>query len=545
MLRPVILDLDALFQPDRAHASGWRRMPAVATDAMLATSHPAATRAGLRALERGGNAVDAALAAAAVLTVAEPTDNGVGGDAFALVWEGGTLHGINGSGRSPAELGGRTAADDGPRSVTVPGAVRLWDDLASRFGRFGLDAAVGPAADLAEAGLACTPRISHKWGQASLAPSAAPALGERYRLPELAETLRRIAAEGPEALYEGEIAAAIAQACWLSEADLLAHRSEWVEPLRRAYRGIEVCELPPNGQGAAALLALALYEGLEPGVHEAVESMKLALADTRAVVHDGPLPSDFFADERLAARRALVRPETAVDLRLGLPYSGTTYLCAVDGDGMAVSLIQSLYGRFGSGVVAPGTGIVLQNRASGFSREPGHPNALAPSVRPFHTIIPGMLLQDGELLGPFGVMGGPMQPQGHFQVVSRVVDDGDDPQAALDAPRWRVEDDGVVQLEPGLEHLVPDLRARGHDARVEDVQHGFGVGQMILRHGAALIGGSDGRGDGMRPGCRVGPPDRGETDDDVLRGHRDRPKGRHRPPDDHRGGHPLVLRPVR
>ena len=172
MLRPVNLDLDALFRPDRAHASGWRRMPAVATDAMVATSHPAATRAGLRALDRGGNAVDAALAAAAVLTVAEPTDNGVGGDAFALVWEGGTLHGINGSGRSPADLGGRTAADDGPHSVTVPGAVRLWDDLASRFGRFGLDAAVGPAADLAGAGLACTARISHKWGQAELAPRA-------------------------------------------------------------------------------------------------------------------------------------------------------------------------------------------------------------------------------------------------------------------------------------------------------------------------------------------------------------------------------------
>jgi len=500
MLLLVHFDLDALFRPDRASASGWRRMPAVAAEAMVATSHPAATRAGLRALERGGNAVDAALAAAAVLTVAEPTDNGIGGDAFALVWDGGALHGINGSGRSPAELGDTTATDDGPHSVTVPGAVRLWDDLASRFGRFGLDAAVAPAADLAAAGLACTARIAHKWAHAPLAPGPAPALGERYRLPDLATTLRRIAAEGPGALYEGEVAAAIAQVTWLSEADLLAHRSEWVEPLRRAYRGIEVCELPPNGQGAAALLALALYEELEPGEHPAIESMKLALADTRAVVHDGPLPADFFAEGRLAARRALVRPETAVDLRLALPRGGTTYLCAVDADGMAVSLIQSLYGSFGSGVVVPGTGIVLQNRAAGFSREAGHPNALAPSVRPFHTIIPGMLLERGELLGPFGVMGGAMQPQGHFQVVRRVVDDGDDPQAALDAPRWRVEDDGVVRLEPGLRHLLPGLLARGHDARLDDVQHAFGVGQMILRHGTALIGGSDGRGDGYAAG---------------------------------------------
>ena len=500
MLLHVNLDLDALFRPDRGNASGWRRMPAVATHAMVATSHPAATRAGLRSLERGGNAVDAVLAAAAVLTVAEPTDNGVGGDAFALVWDGGVLHGINGSGRSPAELADRAATDDGPHSVTVPGAVRLWEDLASRFGRLGLDAAVAPAADLADAGLACTARIAHKWADASLAPSPAPALGERYRLPALAATLRRIAAEGPGALYEGEVAAAIAQVSWLSEADLLAHRSEWVEPLRRAYRGIEVCEIPPNGQGAAALLALALYEELEPGPHCAIEAMKIALADTRAVVHDGPLPADFFAPERLAALRALIRSDSAIDVQLQLPRGGTTYLCAVDGDGMAVSLIQSLYGRFGSGVIVPGTGIVLQNRAAGFSREPGHPNSLAPAVRPFHTIIPGMLLEHGQLLGPFGVMGGPMQPQGHFQVVSRVVDDGDDPQAALDAPRWRVEDDGVVQLEPGLRHLLRDLRARGHDARLDDVQHGFGVGQMILRHGTALIGGSDGRGDGYAAG---------------------------------------------
>ena len=459
-----------------------------------------ATRAGLRALEHGGNAVDAALAAAAVLTVAEPTDNGIGGDAFALVWDRGVLHGINGSGRSPAELGGLSATADGPRSVTVPGAVRLWADLAERFGRLGLDAAVGPAADLAANGLACTPRIAHKWAHAQLAPLPAPALGEVYCLPDLAETLRRLAEEGPSVVYEGEVAAAIAAASWLSEDDLLVHRSEWVEPLRRAYRGIEVCELPPNGQGAAALLALALYEELDPGTHAAIESMKLALADTRAVVHDGPLPDDFFSDSRLAGRRALVRPGSVVSVTLEQPRGGTTYLCVVDGDGMAVSLIQSVYGSFGSGMVAPGTGIVLQNRAAGFSARPGHPNALAPRKRPFHTIIPGMLLEDGELVGPFGVMGGAMQAQGHFQVVSRLVDHGDDPQAALDAPRWRVEDDGVVELEPGLEHLVPELAEMGHEVRVESVQHGFGVGQIIVRHGSALIGGSDGRGDGYAAG---------------------------------------------
>jgi gamma-glutamyltranspeptidase/glutathione hydrolase len=228
--------------------------------------------------------------------------------------------------------------------------------------------------------------------------------------------------------------------------------------------------------------------------------MKLAFVDTHAAVHDGPLPADFFADERLAARRSLVAPGSAVPGGLHLPRGGTTYLCVVDGEGMAVSLIQSLYGRFGSGVVAPGTGIVLQNRASGFSRDPEHPNALRAGKRPFHTIIPGMLLRDNELLGPFGVMGGPMQPQGHFQVVRHLVDDRDDPQAALDAPRWRVEEDGSVALEPGLESLAGDLRERGHDVRVEVDPHGFGVGQVILRYEGALIGGSDGRGDGYAAG---------------------------------------------
>ena len=494
------LDLDALFAPARAEPSGWRRMPAISSESMVATSHPLATRAGLRALEHGGNAVDAALAAAAMLTVAEPTDNGIGGDAFALVWDEGALYGFNGSGRSPADLGGRSFEDHGPQSVTVPGAVRLWADLAAHFGRFSLDRAVAPAAEAARDGIVCSARIADKWGKAARAPWPAPTAGSRYELPDLAATLQRIATEGPDAFYEGEVAAAIAAASWLSEDDLHAHASEWVEPLRRSYRGVEVCELPPNGQGVAALLALALYEGLERGPHFEIEAMKLAFADTYAFVHDGPLPADLFADDRLAARRSLVRPGAALDLSLDLPRGGTTYLCAVDGEGMAVSFIQSVYESFGSGVVAPGTGVALQNRGAGFSRVPGHPNELAPAKRPFHTIIPGMLLERGELLGPFGVMGGPMQPQGHFQVVRRVVDDAFDPQAALDAPRWRVEDDGTVEIEPGLGHLLPELRACGHDARIGPIQHPFGVGQMILRFGSSLIGGSDGRGDGYAGG---------------------------------------------
>ena len=494
------IDLDGLFRAGSARGSGWRRMPAVAGDAMIATSHPLASAAGLEAFRAGGNAVDAALAAAVVLTVAEPTDNGPGGDAFAIVWHDGALHGLNGSGRSPTKLDAPRVDDVGPRSVTVPGAVRAWSDLAERFGRFGLDRALEHGAELAARGVACSARIAHKWSQADAAPFVAPALGERFTIPDLATTLRLLAETGPDAFYRGAVAEAIAGACWLDEDDLAAHRSEWVEPLRYDYRGVEVCELPPNGQGAAALIALALYEGLEPGLHSQLEAMKLAVADVHAHIADAPLPDELLAPSHLAARRALVDPARALDpLPSTIPRGGTTYLCAVDGDGTAISLIQSLYGKFGSGVVAPGTGVVLQNRAAGFVEAEGHPNRLAPGRRPFHTIIPGMLLEDGKLLGPFGVMGGPMQPQGHMQVVLRLVDHGD-PQAALDAPRWRVEGGLDVQLEPGLWGSLDDLAALGHRARRADLVHDFGVGQVILRVGDALVGGSDGRGDGYAAG---------------------------------------------
>ncbi len=495
------LDLENLFRPGAARGSGWRRMPAVAGDAMIATSHALASAAGLEAFRDGGNAVDAALAAAVVLTVAEPTDNGPGGDAFAIVWHDGRLHGLNGSGRSPRRIDALRVDERGPRSVTVPGSVRAWADLAERFGRLGLDRALERGAELADRGVACTARIAHKWSLAEESPFRAPALGERFTIPDLATTLRLLAAEGPDAFYGGRIAEAIASACWLDEDDLAAHRSEWVEPLRFDYRGVEVCELPPNGQGAAALLALALYDGLEPGLHSQIEAMKLAFADVHAYVADEPLPAQLLDPAHLAARRALVDPGRALEPGPSeLPRGGTTYLCAVDGDGTAISLIQSLYGRFGSGVVAPGTGVVLQNRGSGFVETEGHPNRLAPGRRPFHTIIPGMLLESGGLLGPFGVMGGPMQPQGHMQVVCRLVDHGDDPQAALDAPRWRVDGGLHVDLEPGFWGSLDALAALGHRVRRADDLHGFGVGQAILRIGDALVGGSDGRGDGFAAG---------------------------------------------
>ena len=495
------LSRDVVLRPGPSRGSGWRRMPAVAGEAMIATSHPLASAAGLEAFRDGGNAVDAALAAAVALTVAEPTDNGLGGDAFAIVWHEGSLHGLNGSGRSPARLGGARVDASGPRSVTVPGAVRAWADLAERFGRLGLDRALARGADLAARGVACTARIADKWALAASPPFPAPPVGGRFSLPGLERTLGLLAADGPDAFYAGPVAAAIASASWLDEPDLAAHRSEWVEPLRLAYRGVEVCELPPNGQGAAALIGLALYDGLEPGLHSQIESMKLALADVHAHVGDGPLPGALLEPAHLDERRRLVDPGRALDPEPSvLARGGTTYLCAVDADGTAVSLIQSIYSTFGSGVVAPGTGIVLQNRAAGFVETEGHPNAVGPAKRPFHTIIPGMLLEEGRLLGPFGVMGGPMQAQGHMQVVLRLVDDGADPQAALDAPRWRVGPGRDVLLEPGLWDAEAPLAALGHDARRGTVMHDFGVGQVILRLGDALVGGSDGRGDGYAAG---------------------------------------------
>lgn len=463
---------------------------------MVATSHPRATRAGVRALERGGNAVDAALAAAATLCVAEPGHTGMGGDLFAQLWWEGELVGLNGSGRSPAELPENARASEfGPTSVTVPGAVRAWADLAERYGRLGLDAALADAIDGAENGIAATERVALHWaGAAGRAPWPAPARGEVYRLPALAATLRRLASEGPEALYAGRVAEQIAASCWLSEADLAGHASDWVEPLRLAYHGVEVCELPPNGQGAAALIALGLLDGLPDTLHSRIEAVKLALADAYAFVADAPLPEFLLDPAHLEARRGLVSPERALEpVPSTPPRGGTTYLCAVDGDRNAVSLIQSTYEHWGSGVLAGDTGIVLQNRGAGFT---AGPNRLEPAKRPFHTIIPGLLLRDGELWGPFGVMGGAMQAQGHVQLVHGLVDRGLDPQRALDAPRFRVGAGRAVALEPGLAGKLDALQVLGHEAVVAADEHGFGVGQCVLVDGEALLGGSDGRGDG-------------------------------------------------
>jgi gamma-glutamyltranspeptidase/glutathione hydrolase len=454
---------------------------------MVATSQPLATRAGLRAFDRGGNAADAALAAAAALCVTEPMSTGIGGDAFALVWDGSRLHGLDAAG--PAPLGADPAepvAETGPRSVTVPGAVAGWAALAERFGRLGLDTLLADAIAAAEDGFAVGPITAAAWSDAPAELGPAPRAGERMRLPALGASLRRLAEDGFGVLYRGELARAIASCTWLSEDDLARYEPRWVEPLTVDYRGITVCELPPPTQGVAALEGLGLLALGEPSLAAQVECARLALGDAFARVRDGADVGDLLEPAFLAGRRH----DAAAAVRE--PPGGTVYLCAVDAGGMAVSFIQSLYEGFGSGIVAPGTGIVFQNRGACFAVS----GAVEPGRRPYHTIIPGLLLRDGALLGPFGVMGGFVQAQAHLQLVSALVDGGLDPQTALDLPRFRVDGDSVL-LEDGLWERASEIEALGLHA-VPAAGHGpFGGGQAILRRAeGGWIAGSDRRKDG-------------------------------------------------
>jgi gamma-glutamyltranspeptidase / glutathione hydrolase len=476
-----------MVQPFRAH-----RPSTVAADAMVATSQPLATRAGLRILEQGGNAVDAALAAAAVLCVTEPMSTGVGGDLFAQVWDGEKLHGLDAAGPAPLRADPDGPVEEfGPRSVTVPGAVAGWAALAERFGRMGLDAVLADAISAAVDGFAVAERTAAAWGRshASLALGPVPELGQRVRLPELGETLRRIAHDGPDAIYRGRIADAIESCTWLDTEDLAAYRPRWVEPLRIDYRGTTVCELPPPTQGVAALEGLGLLERSEGSPVDVVRCVRLALEDAFAQVRDGADVSGLLEPAFLERRAS----EASVDMVE--PRGGTVYLCAVDGDRMAVSLIQSLYDSFGSGIVAPGTGVALQNRGACFSLS-GH---VEPGRRPYHTIIPGMLLRDGQLVGPFGVMGGFIQAQAHVQLVHWLAQ-GLGPQAALDQPRFRIDGDTVL-LEGGILELgTSQIEALGLRVAAESDSTVFGGGQAIVVKDDVLLGGSDSRKDGYAAG---------------------------------------------
>jgi gamma-glutamyltranspeptidase/glutathione hydrolase len=505
----------------------------------IATSHPLASQAGMAMLMRGGNAVDAAIAAAMLLTVVEPTGCGIGSDAFAIVWDGTALHGLNSSGRSPAGWSPeRFAGSDrmptrGWEAVTVPGAVAAWVELARRFGRLTLPELAAPAIRVAREGFAVTPIIAEQWrrggavlaGQPGFAEcflpgGRAPRAGELFRSEAHAATLERIAASGGEAFYRGELARAmVADAARHGAAmtldDLAAHTADWVGTLAQPYAGAVVHELPPNGQGIATLIGLAILDTLEhdaadpddpDGVHLAIEATKLAMADLDEHLadpaHMAIRPDHLLDAGYIAARARLIDRARAGDPGHGTPGpGGTVCLAAADRDGRMVSFIQSNYMGFGSGVVVPGTGISLQNRGAGFALRPGHANRVGPRKRPFHTIIPGFAMDGaGSPLMAFGLMGGPMQAQGHLQLALRMIRHRQNPQAAADAPRWRVLGGRRVAVEPGMDpRLIEALRARGHELLVErsDDTFAFGGAQIIRRIEGGYVAGSDPRKDGQ------------------------------------------------
>jgi len=519
------------------------RRSAVLADNLVTTSQPLAAQAGLEMLHRGGNAVDAALATAITLTLVEPTGCGLGSDAFAILWDGDALHGLNASGRSPlawdeARFADRTSMPErGWEPVTVPGVVSAWVALSERFGRLPFETLFEPAVRLCERGFAVSPIIATQWaiGGALLAEQPgfgahflpggrAPVAGERFVNADLGATLRTIAETRGEAFYRGALAERIAAAAAehgaaLSMADLAAHESDWCGTISRRFDDVALHEIPPNGQGIAALMALGILEHTpvrdfapeDPrGMHLCWEAMKLAFRDTDAHVADGAhmravTAGALLDDDYLATRAKLIDPARAQDFGSGAPRrGGTVYLAAADAEGMMVSFIQSNYMGFGSGAVVPGTGIHLQNRGAGFTLEPGHPNAPGPGKRPFHTIIPGFLMRGDDPLMAFGVMGGPMQAQGHLMMTLRTQVYGQDVQTAVDAPRWRVTEGLGVACESTMpEDALDALAGLGHRISIEapDAAFGFGGAQLVHRlDGGGYAGGSDPRKDGGAAG---------------------------------------------
>ncbi|HZT51175.1 MAG TPA: gamma-glutamyltransferase family protein [Stellaceae bacterium] len=513
-----------------------QRSPVLARN-IVATSQPLAAQAGVRMLQAGGNAVDAALAAAIALTVVEPTANGAGSDAFAILWDGKELHGLNASGRSPAAwtparfagLGQMPAR--GWDAVTVPGAVSAWVALSRRFGRLPFADLFAPAIAYAHDGFPVSPVIAALWARiadkyagqpgfnaAFLPQGRAPRAGETFVNRPLAQTLEEIARTEGKSFYEGRLAEAMcrhAQACGgaLAMADLAEHRVEWCGTLAQEIAGLAVHEIPPNTQGIATLMALGILArlGVEryapdspDALHLEIEAMKLAFADVEAFVGDPAAmrvdPRALLADDYLAGRARLVDARQAGDFGAGAPrHGGTVYLAAADAAGMMVSYIQSNYEGFGSGVVVPETGISLQNRGMGFTLAKGHPNEVGPRKRPYHTIIPGFAMRGGAPAMAFGVMGGPMQAQGHLQLVVRTHLYGQNPQAASDAPRWRVVAGRQISLEAGIPDAVARaLEARGHLVQREapEASFAFGGAQLVCREGDAYVAGSDHRKDG-------------------------------------------------
>ena len=514
-----------------------QRMPVLARN-VVATSQPLAAQAGLSMLMKGGNAVDAALATAITLTVVEPTGNGIGSDAFAILWDGGKLHGLNASGRSPTawtaeRFNGRaTMPATGWDSVTVPGAVSAWVALSERFGKLPFADLFEPAIRYASDGFMVSPVIARLWARQApslekvpgfaehlMVSGRAPAAGERFRAPAHARALKRIAETKGQAFYTGDLAQSMAAHARkhggaLTVADLAEHKADWVEPLAQDYRGYTLHEIPPNGQGIAAQMALGILEGFDlaalpvdsaDSLHLQIEAVKLAFADVYEHVSDADTmrvrSADLLDKEYLRSRGRLIDMKKAKTPQHGVPgRGGTVYLTAADASGMMISYIQSNYQGLGSGVVVDG--ISMQNRGNNFVLRGDHPNVVAPRKRPFHTIIPAFITKNGQPVMSFGVMGGSMQAQGHTQIMTRFVDYHQNPQAASDAPRWRIDDGLTVKMEEGVPaDVVEELQRRGHLIGIADrTATDFGRAQLIYRMGDGYLGASERRTDGQAVG---------------------------------------------
>ena len=515
-----------------------------AKNGMVATSQPLAAQAGLEILKKGGNAIDAAIATAACLTVVEPTSNGIGADAFALVWTNGKLHGLNASGKSPKNISiekvramGHTEMPKmGLVPITVPGAPGAWAELSRKFGKLSLIESLTPAINYAQNGYPISPTLGKYWARAYeiykmrfagdeyagwfetfTQNRQAPAIGEIWNSPAHAKTLQEIGETNAESFYRGNLASKISDFIqkhggFLTAEDLAEFKPEWVEPISVNYRGYDVWEIPPNGQGIVALIALNIMKhfNFSPNslydadmYHKQFEAIKFAFATGKAVVTDPnymqysieELLSEAFAQE-LCKKITDTAAEPVTHLP---PKSGTVYLATADGEGNMVSFIQSNYMGFGSGIVIPGTGIAMQNRGADFSLDPTHANALVGGKKTYHTIIPAFLTKGNIPIGPFGVMGGYMQPQGHMQVIMNTIDFNLNPQMALDAPRWQWISGKTFEVENHFpKHIAETLASRGHDIKVSVDSGGFGRGQIICRNpeNGVLAGGTESRTDG-------------------------------------------------
>ncbi|MCC4263424.1 gamma-glutamyltransferase family protein [Oceanimonas baumannii] len=507
---------------------------------MVATSQTLAAQVGLDILKQGGNAIDAAIATAATLTVVEPTSNGIGGDAFALVWTKSHLYGLNASGPSPQAMTMEAIRSRGHQEiplhgwlpVTVPGAPAAWAALSRRFGRLPFKQLLIPAIDIARDGFAVTPTVQQLWQAAAsryrkdkdglfrpwfdtFCPAGSPPdVGALWRSKDHAHTLQAIADSDARDFYEGDLAArmeqhALDQGGLLRRSDLASFQPEWVDPIHVNYRGYDIWELPPNGSGMIALMALNILKELEPAkdaaarLHQRIEATKLAYADgLHYLTEPGNMqvsPEQLLSPEYARARSHQIGTRAILPAPGQPAQGGTVYLATADEEGNMVSFIQSNFHGFGSGIVVPGTGISLQNRGSGFSLNPGHVNCLQPGKRPYHTIIPGFITHQGHAVGPFGMMGGYMQPQGHVQLITGMLDDGLNPQAVLDAPRWKWTSARHVEVEAGFPpQLLESLQQQGHKATINADSLTFGRGQIILRdttHGT-LLAGTEPRADG-------------------------------------------------